>query len=154
MYSCATKKTTNKQKNYFGLYKMQNWCYNIEMMPVWAEGEKETNTSQNEGQGSNKNSCRSISQCKIYYIHSVSSYLYGHEQTNIQDLSFLHFLQCASHTRQITATNMKRKVDYIKQTHTHEYMCGSKDDNVTLCTDCHSVPSLYLVSKEKVIILQ
>lgn len=116
---------------------MQNWCYNIEMMPVWAEGENETNTSQNEGQGSNKNSCQSISQCKIYYIHSVSSYLHGHEQTNIQDLSFLHFLQCASHTRQITATKMKRKVNYMK--HTHENVCGSEDDDVTPFIDCHSL---------------
>lgn len=66
---------------HFGLYKMQDLFYNLEMMPARAEGEKETNTSQNEWQEGNKNSCQSISQCKIYYKHSVSSYLHGHEQT-------------------------------------------------------------------------
>lgn len=33
---------------HFGLYKMQDLFYNLEMMPARAEGEKETNTSQNE----------------------------------------------------------------------------------------------------------
>lgn len=87
LYSCAKsvvflKQKTPQQKTIdFDLYKMQDLFYNLEMMPTRAEGEKETNTSQNEWQEGNKNSCQSISQCKIYYIHSVSSYLHGHEQT-------------------------------------------------------------------------
>lgn len=89
LYSCAKsvfffffkQKHPQQKAIHFGLYKMQDLFYNLEIMPARAEGEKETNTSQNEWQEGNKNSCQSISQCKIYYKHSVSSYLHGHEQT-------------------------------------------------------------------------
>ncbi len=68
------KKTKQNTKQFWLFTK----CIFIsfEMMPVRAEGEKETNTSQSKWQERNKNSCRSISQCKKSIIYTVSARIY------------------------------------------------------------------------------